>query len=189
MFKQFAADLYAHFVEMCKDTKCLYRTDTDKDALWETYLNSFAAELNPMYRERTEHDCSCCRQFIKQIGNLVVIKDGQLTTMWDFKTEHKGYQQVANAMNAFVRKHNVCGAFFTNQHKYGTKENFERLIADDGSVKVITYNHFFADMPKWAVKKDVGAAESNVNSAHDVFQRALLLTVMYPSKCLARVKL
>lgn len=173
MFKQFATDLYAHFAEMCKDAQCLYRTDTDKDSLWVTYLNSFPSELNPMYRERTEHDCSCCRQFVKQIGNLVVIKDGQLTTIWDFKTANNGYQQVANAMNAFVKQHKVCGAFFTNQRKYGTKENFEYLISDDGSHKVITYNHFFVDMPRWAVVQEPSTFMSNVNSSKEVFQRAL----------------
>lgn len=174
MFKQFATDLYTHFAEMCKDTKCLYRTDTDKDALWETYLNSFPAELNPMYRERTEHDCSCCCQFIKQIGNLVVIKDGQMATMWGFKTKSKGYQQVANAMDAFVKQHPISGTFFTNQRKYGIKENFERLIdASSGNMTVITYNHFFADMPKYAVVREPYTSMGKINGTKEVFQRAL----------------
>ena len=42
----------------------LYQTDVDKDTLWETYLSSFPEGTNLMFRERTEHDCNCCKQFI-----------------------------------------------------------------------------------------------------------------------------
>lgn len=41
----------------------LFRTATPKDQLWDTYLKSFPAGTNPTFRERTEHDCSCCRSF------------------------------------------------------------------------------------------------------------------------------
>lgn len=29
------------------------------------------AGTNPIFRERTEHDCSCCRNFVKNLGNVV----------------------------------------------------------------------------------------------------------------------
>ena len=52
----------------------LFRVDIPSDLVWETYLKSFPEGTNPIYRERTEHDCSCCRQFIRNIGNVVAIR-------------------------------------------------------------------------------------------------------------------
>ena len=36
----------------------LFETDADKDRLWTIYLHSFPAGSNPIYRTRTEYDCS-----------------------------------------------------------------------------------------------------------------------------------
>ena len=38
----------------------LFVTAVDKEDLWSTYLGSFPEGTNPMFRERTEHDCQCC---------------------------------------------------------------------------------------------------------------------------------
>lgn len=51
----------------------LFVTDTDKQQLWDTYLNSFPDGSNPMYKIRTEHDCNCCKNYIRQMGNVVAI--------------------------------------------------------------------------------------------------------------------
>ena len=53
------------------------------DDLWATYLAAFPEGTNMLYRERTEHDCSCCKNFIRQYGNVVAIIDGAITSMWD----------------------------------------------------------------------------------------------------------
>lgn len=61
-FKNFKLAIAKQFDEMSKHE--LFRVDVDKDLLWNTYLSSFPEGTNPIYRERTEHDCSCCKQFI-----------------------------------------------------------------------------------------------------------------------------
>ena len=67
--------LMENFAEMTKDVTHLFEVNVDKDEMWNLYLDSFPAGTNKIYRERREHDCSCCRQFIKTVGNAVVIKD------------------------------------------------------------------------------------------------------------------
>ena len=47
--------LKKHFNEMQKDTACLFEVNLDKDQLWNTYLNSFPAGTNGIFRERREH--------------------------------------------------------------------------------------------------------------------------------------
>lgn len=70
----------------------LYRVRLDKDKLWETYLLAFPEGTNPMFRSKTEHDCSCCRSFVKSIGDMVTITNGKLESLWD--CDAGGYQPV-----------------------------------------------------------------------------------------------
>lgn len=74
-FMKFKMELQKHFDKMQKEVDHLFEVNLDKGELWETYLSSFPEGTNNLYRERTEHDCSCCRHFIKSIGNAVMIKD------------------------------------------------------------------------------------------------------------------
>ena len=98
-FKHFAKKIREHLETM---EGAWFVADTDHDEIWATYLGAFAPGTNEIFRERTEHDCSCCRQFIRAFGNVVQIKDGKVTTIWDVKT-NKVYQPVADAMSTYVR--------------------------------------------------------------------------------------
>ena len=98
-FTQFRDLMAAHFEQMTKDVPRLYTVDVEKDEMWNMYLDSFAPEDNTIFRERREHDCSCCRQFIKAIGNAVAIKDGVITTIWDFEAPTSAYEPVLKAMS------------------------------------------------------------------------------------------
>ena len=62
------------------------------------YLDSFLPEHNQVYRERREHDCSCCRHFIKNIGNTVIIVNNEIKTLWDFECNSIAFKPVINAL-------------------------------------------------------------------------------------------
>ena len=79
LFKEFKDKVDNSFQQMCKGQSNLFRAKVDKDLLWNTYLESFPEE------ERQEHNCNCCRQFIKNWGNVVAIKDNKVITFWDIK--------------------------------------------------------------------------------------------------------
>ena len=81
MFVKFRDEVIKHFDLMNKEFQNLFTVDLDKDKFYEHYLASYPEGTNPMYRKRTVHDCSCCRHFIKSIGNVVGIKDGKITTI------------------------------------------------------------------------------------------------------------
>ena len=84
----------------------LFTVELDRDELWGLYLGSFPEGTNPLYRTRTEHDCSCCRHFLKNIGPTVWIDDDlNLHTIFEFDTGHPNeYQPVMDALDAFVKK-------------------------------------------------------------------------------------
>lgn len=86
LFTEMRNMLNEHFYEMTKDVTHLFSVLIDKDELYNLYLDSFPEGTNEIYRERREYDCSCCRGFIKAIGNVVVIKDNQIETLWDIQT-------------------------------------------------------------------------------------------------------
>jgi len=71
-FKEFQQAVVNQFKTMDKDN--LYMVDIDKDKLWDVYLISFPEGSNKMYKERTEHDCQCCRQFIRVAGGFSINK-------------------------------------------------------------------------------------------------------------------
>ena len=101
-FKRFKELVQNQFNEMTKDNANLFVIDLDKDELWDLYLDSFPAGTNEMFRKRRTYDCSCCRQFIKNIGNVVSIKDNKVTTIWDFEIDCAVFSPVVKELQQFV---------------------------------------------------------------------------------------
>ncbi len=148
----------------------LFALNLDKDKLWETYLNSFPAGSNPLYKTRTEHDCGCCRHFVKALGGVVTITDGVIGTLWDFKVEG-AYQDVADTMAEFVRQHAVDNVYLHYERLVGTANS--RQLLEDKSVK--TWDHFYVNLPDSAIvkKDDIGTKLGESRSTFDVMKRGL----------------
>ena len=171
-FRKFKQALQANFGKMLQGADHLFEVGVDKDALWNLYLDSFPEGTNPIYRERTEHDCSCCRHFIKNIGAMVVIKDCKVHTIWGFDTGSPIYQPVADALDAYVKSMAVSGVYISTEAKIGTDKNCE--IGPDG--KVITWEHFFVELPARFVyrgSKSNGDLQNEYCTGKRVFKRSL----------------
>ena len=172
IFTEMRDKLISNFNEMIKDVDHLFEVSLDKDELWNTYLNSFPVGTNEIYRERTEHDCSCCRHFIKIIGNAVVIKDNKIKTIWDFRTYDSTYQPVLDALDAFVKYHVVSDIYVSKEQKIGTLKNYESL--ENGQVK--EWSHFFLELPNRLVDKtsrSEGDIKGGFRDTRNVFKRSL----------------
>jgi len=167
-FIKFKTAVAAQFARM--QTSTLYRTRVERDALWATYLRSFPEGSNPIYRTRTEYDCSCCRQFIKSVGNVVAIKDGVLVSAWDVSVDEPAFQAVADAMAALVKAAPIADLFLHYERTAGTDRTF-----DEATSGVLTWSHFFLHLPAEAQKKkdQIPSLLSAVRSTHDVFRRSL----------------
>lgn len=164
--------LIEHFAEMAKDATHLFEVSVDKDEMWNLYLDSFPEGTNEIYRERRVHDCSCCRHFIKTIGNAVVIKDNEITTIWDFNTGDTTYQPVMDALSAFVKSHAVADVFVSKFRTIGTMQN--RELIPGSPVKV--WNHFYVDLPDKFVdrsSRSVGDIKGGFRDTKNVFKRSL----------------
>jgi len=183
-FKEFKNLFQENFRQMSKDTSHLFEVDLDKDEMWNLYLDSFPEGTNEIYRERREHDCSCCRHFIKNIGNAVVIKSNKIQTIWDFETNSTTWQPVINALSAYVKSKVVSNIWISKLKKIGTDKNFEQV--EDG--KVTEWQHFYLELPDNFVDKSVkseGDIKGSYRDTRNVFKRSLdeiteesLLTVL-----------
>lgn len=166
-FKQIKTAVQRQFNEM--KTLPLFRVKLDKDKLWETYLGSFPTSMNPIYRERREHDCSCCRHFIKSIGDLVAIKDGAPISIWDCADAGE-YRPVVDALAIYVHAQPIDNIFLHAEASVGTDKNFEQ---DEDGKQVKTWEHFHVQLPRDLVDKDAGPKLAEARANHDVLLRSL----------------
>jgi len=183
-FKEFKGLLQENFKNMSSDASHLFEVDLDKDEFWNLYLDSFPKGTNEIFRERRDHDCSCCRHFIKNIGNAVVIKDNKIKTIWDFETNDTTYQPVINALSKYVKSKVVSDVYFSKFKKIGTNKNFEEI--ENG--KIIEWQHFYLELPDKFVDmsgKSEGDFKGTFRDTRNVFKRSLdeiteesLLTVL-----------
>lgn len=169
-FVEMRDKMLAHFASMTEGTAQLFEVDIDKDKLWSLYLDSFPPDQNQIYRERTWHDCSCCRHFIKSLGNIVAIKDGKVISLWDFDVEgDETYEPSIKAMRKYIHTCTISDVFLSKERRFGTPSNKELR---DG--KINTYDHFYADIPTrfvWGSSKQDKQAE--LRDTRNVFKRSL----------------
>ena len=171
-FVRMRDNLIAHFNQITKDVDNIFEVAVDKDEMWNLYLDSFPEGTNNIYRERREHDCSCCRNFIKSIGNVVVIKDNKITTIWDFDTESTTYQPVVDALAVYIKSKAVTDIYKSQFAKIGALKTFENLT--DGTIK--TWEHFYLELPDKFVNKtsrSVGDIQGSFRDTRNVFKRSL----------------
>lgn len=165
-FKPFAQAVSARFTDMAATD--LFVVEVDRDEVWATYLAAYPEGSNPIFRERTEHDCSCCKNFIRDMANVVAIQNGVLTTIWDITGLDYPYQQVANTMAAYIRDQLIKTVFLTPFSRVGTVQNFE-----EAGGTVLTWNHFYADIPRRYQNANVEAVRSQRDADAQVLQRGL----------------
>ena len=171
-FVEMRTKMLEHFAEMTKDSTELFEVGLDKDKLWDLYLESFPPEKNKIFRERREHDCSCCRHFIKTMGNVVAIKNGKVISLWDFDIEGDDtYEPSIKAMREYVHECAIRDVFCTKERRIGTEYNRELT---DGQLR--TWEHFYADIPeRFVLDYYTSKAEEQGQSrdTRNVFKRSL----------------
>lgn len=169
-FRPFSLAVHQQFNSMSKHE--LFVVDISGDDLFAAYLAAFPEGTNPIFRERTEHDCSCCKNFIRNIGNVVAIVDGQIITVWDSAAMNSDaseeYKIVAHALADKVANAPIKSLFRATEHQYGAESTVE---LKDGVTK--RWNHFHAKIANKHYLKDPGSVVGEYNTSVGVFKRGL----------------
>jgi hypothetical protein len=171
-FKPFAIALKTGIDNLAAKSQ-LYTTSVEKDDIWAAYLTAFPEGTNPMFRERTEHDCSCCRQFVKNIGNVVGIIDGKMVSVWDtVGTLDEPYAQVARTLSALIRASTIKNIYLNDTNKVGTATT-PAIIGE----QTFNFNHFHAVLPSKFVHSSKSVSIDSIlgdkRTNKEVFKRAM----------------
>lgn len=149
----------------------LFIVDIDSDTVWNTYLDSFNPGDNEIHVERREHDCNCCRQFMRDIGRVVTIVDGALVSVFDITTDDH-YQPVADALSAFVKGFPIKDQYRHQQVKIGSPVSHQQL--PDGSVR--TWDHLSVVIPREYKMREVNIPTylSKTRGQRGVYKRSMV---------------
>lgn len=133
-----------------------FRSNVSGYLLADHYVDAFPEGTNPIFRERTEHDCNCCKRFIRDVGNTVwFLPNGKLRTIWDEAAETAEYPY--NVVAASVRQMVVSNAkvegaepFYHYCHNVG-----DAVTKEVTSDSVIAWDHFHGKItPRYVVRMD-----------------------------------
>ena len=175
MFENFVKAIQKNLKQMSKDSARLFEVNVDTEELYNLYLDSFPVGTNEIYRKRREYDCSCCRHFIRDMGNVVSIKNGELHTIWKIDpVPEKKYNVVADVLDTYIRQKAISGVFLSKWKRIGTPENREMLPTGE----INRYEHFFVDLPEICIYKEMygHTLEGDLSQFRDirnVFKRSL----------------
>lgn len=168
-FTVFKAAVAQQFERMQKHQ--LFRVAVEKDALWAMYLQAFPPGTNQLYRKRTEYDCSCCRQFVRSVGDVVAVIDGEIVSIWDISVPAEPvFEVVARELAAMVKAAPIASPFLHYERHAGTDRNFEQLT--EGTT---TWQHFFVNIDSGFVaeKSTIPTKLGEKRAQHDVLLRSL----------------
>ena len=176
-FETFRDRLIAHYQEHLKD-KPLFVVDDPAEDLWNLYLDSFPEGTNPMYRQRREYDCSCCRHFMKEMAPVVWVDENyHIHSIFEFYAESEIYQPVMDALANEVKKWRIVGPYLHND-KFGTTVGTVSSLEHTDNGGVQRWKHFYLPLESRHVfhttsTRTIGSELGKIVSQRDVFKRSL----------------
>ena len=179
MFPIFARVVAKAFQEIVTQPGGAFVADVDGDELWRQYLAAYPEGTNPLFRKNTEHDCSCCKHFIRRAGAVVAIDGDKLVTIWDRAAEEapEHYALVAAKLRDVVRSREMLGVrdifrVGPSEYSFGA----ERSHSDDKETgKVRVWNHFHTGaIPRNYQSLSPDQARGDYRTTVQVFERGLI---------------
>lgn len=170
------AELVADSFQTMAASGEMFVVDIDGDTLYQAYLEAFPEGTNPIFKERTEHDCSTCKQFIRRVGNVVTINEhgDVVNTVWDAAAYKAPYpfNTVAAALSVMVNDAAINNLFRVskNEGSFGARQTRSMNEAGD----VLKWNHFYTDtIPNRFRLASPDEACGKYRTTVQVFQRGL----------------
>lgn len=163
MFESFSKAVHARFVEMSKGELFI----VDIDDLFDKYLSAYPEGSNPILKKRTVHDCQCCKQFVRNLGKVVNIKDGKIISVWDNLDIPSPYKEVADRLSEIVRNARIKTVFRTKEGKYGLEYNYAKTTNE-------RHDHFYGEVAKRHHSADPDTKRSEQEAIFQVMRRGLM---------------
>ena len=177
LFPAFAKLVAASFQELVK-TSTAFVVDVAGDTLYEQYLAAFPPGTNTLYKKNTEHDCSCCKHFIRRAGLVVAVDDGDqsLRTIWDKAAEKapEHYREIAVRLRDIVRAGNVCDLYRVGDKELSFGAERSRAFEKDTG-RALTWDHFYTgEIPRNLRVAAPDQVRGDYRTTVQVFERGLI---------------
>lgn len=170
-FKSFSEAVSVQCEKMQKDSPRAYLVDITKEEIWDAYLAAFPEGSNPVFRERTVHDCQTCRAFVRNMGALVTLNDKmQYITVWD-NYEHldEPYRTVSETMANLIGSYKIKEVFAPRENAYGSQRTATRR--EDGTVE--QYHHFYGQVHRKYRHASPDAHRGDASTNYATLKRAV----------------
>ena len=201
-FKQFAEAIKHNVDTLQEEHDTLYNVSVTKDEIITNYMRNLPEDEKVTAWSNKKHDCNCCKAFLRNLSGMVAIVDGKLKTIWEISIPDNKYQATADAMDKYIKSHNISDVFIRSEKKYGKLEDTQvvsTLVKSsnevDNLVKVqffstlkqstYTFNHFQGDINRKFLSsnstRDISLLRSNataLENALKIFSIGALETVI-----------
>ena len=161
MFKTLKDKVTEQFRRMTQNG--LFVVGYDRDIIWQTYIEAFSEAT------RQEHNCNCCKAFIRQVGGAVNIdaRTNQLVSVWDLVNVPEEYAASVAALSAYVKSLPVTGLFYHELSVAGTDQNYD-------AKHQVTWQHFCVAIPR-ALKDNgrMAGKSAALRETKNVFKRGM----------------
>lgn len=170
-FKEFSKLVNKQIEVMSKADRLFYVGLQDKDIVWDFYLQSFPEGTDELYKERTYHDCNCCKNFVRNMGNVVSVNGSELITIWDTAATSAPYpyNEIAAQLRDLVASLSIENVFLKQEQFYGAEKT--RQLLDGG--KLIVWEHLHTVLDIKFVSREVDAEKSVFTANAGVMKRGL----------------
>jgi hypothetical protein len=175
LFSTFARLVADAFQDITKNSQ-VFVADIDGDDLWTMYLASFPEGTNPIFKKRSEHDCSCCKQFVRRAGCVVAISNAGVRTVWDHAAERAEgpHAIVAAALQQAVGSAGIRDIFRVGKSEVQFGAQQTRSL-DEASQKALTWDHFYTgEIPRGFRSALPDTDRGNYRTTVQVFERGLV---------------
>lgn len=170
-FKPFGKAVHDRFKALSKQE--LFVVDIEGDELFASYLAAFPAGTNPMYKTRHEYDCSCCKNFVRNLGKVVAVVDGKMQTMWqDLGQLDHPFDIVAETLHNDIKGRKIAALFRTKEGTYGSETTTQ--FAGD---KVLRWNHFHGKIEALHRTQEVGTAQGEYAMKVQLLRDGMMIPV------------
>lgn len=179
-FPEFARMVAGSFQKRVKDENVLVGA-LDGDALYEKYLAAFPEGTNPIFKKRSEHDCSTCKHFVRRAGNVITIDGSLIRTVWDeaAKDAPYYYRDVAVSLRDAVRAAGISDLYRVGVSEAGFGAAQTRSM-DAEAQRVVTHDHFYTgEIPRNLRVALPGKVCGDYRTTVQVFERGLVELTPY----------
>lgn len=173
-FPAFAKLVAASFQERVKSAN-VFVVDLEGDALYAQYLAAFPEGTNPVFKKNTEHDCSCCKQFVRRAGCVITIDDVH-RTVWDRAAEDAPapYREVAIHLRDLVQAAGVRDVYRVEVKEASFGAAQTRSL-DQETQRAVTHDHFYTgEIPRVLRETSPDEVRGNYRTTVQVFERGLV---------------